>query len=91
GSLAQARKSLAREHFDMVLLDISLPDGSGLELLDELHAQYPQLPVVVLSANELPAARLGQVHSVLAKSRTDSNHFLGLLSRLLTAKENQDV
>ena len=91
GSLAQARKSLAREHFDMVLLDISLPDGSGLELLDELHAQHPQLPVVVLSANELPAARLGQVHSVLAKSRTDSNHFLGLLSRLLTAKENQDV
>ena len=35
-TLAAARKLLAREHFGMVILDLGLPDGNGVELIPEL-------------------------------------------------------
>ncbi|MES2817537.1 MAG: CHASE domain-containing protein [Pseudomonadota bacterium] len=82
-SLAQARMRLSEQSFDLILLDLGLPDGNGLELLDLLHHQHPGVPVVVLSAQELTAEQLGQVEAALAKSRTDTQHFLELLSRLL--------
>jgi len=40
---------LAREEFDVVLLDLMLPDSSGLETLDKVRAKAPGLPVVVLT------------------------------------------
>nr|WP_274611290.1 response regulator transcription factor [Pseudomonas lalucatii] len=89
GSLREARQRLLQEHFDLVLLDLGLPDGSGLTLLEALHRDHPELPVVVLSAQELPAEQFGQVHAALAKSRGNAQHFLQLLGRLLPAKENR--
>jgi signal transduction histidine kinase len=37
GSLAQARDAARGEHFDLLISDIGLPDGSGYELMKELH------------------------------------------------------
>ena len=37
---------------DMVLLDVHLPDRNGLDLLDQMKAQYPKLVVVMLSSDE---------------------------------------
>ncbi|MDU7588214.1 MAG: response regulator transcription factor, partial [Acidovorax sp.] len=36
---------------DLVLMDIQLPDVSGLSLLEELTQRLPQLPVIMLSAD----------------------------------------
>jgi DNA-binding NarL/FixJ family response regulator len=47
----QALKELRREKWDVALLDITLPGKSGLELLKELKAARPKLPVLVLSAH----------------------------------------
>ncbi len=38
--------------FDLVLLDLSLGDADGFELLSELRAAHPSLPVVVISASD---------------------------------------
>lgn len=47
---ARAAMELAREsRWDVVLLDLSLPDRSGLQLLGELKREQPDLPVVVLT------------------------------------------
>lgn len=45
--------SMFEQHtdIDLVLLDIQLPDVSGLRLLDDLTRQHPQLPVIMLSAD----------------------------------------
>jgi DNA-binding NtrC family response regulator len=48
--IVAARAELARGGVDGVLLDIRLKDGSGLDLLAELRAAYPSLPVVMATA-----------------------------------------
>lgn len=48
-SLHEAMIVLATTGFDLVILDISLPDGSGLDMLDVLRERHPGLPVIVLS------------------------------------------
>lgn len=51
-SIKGARAQLDAVQIDLVLLDIGLPDGSGLNLLTELKAMNPELPVVLLTAND---------------------------------------
>ncbi|CAN7182609.1 two-component system response regulator CreB [Acidovorax sp. LjRoot129] len=48
-----ARQQMASHHFDLLVLDVGLPDGSGLDLLRELrHApRTATLPVLMLSAH----------------------------------------
>jgi DNA-binding NarL/FixJ family response regulator len=53
GSASEARAALKRDaEFDLVLLDLSLGDADGFEVLTELRATYPSLPVVVVSASD---------------------------------------
>jgi DNA-binding response OmpR family regulator len=43
--------TLVAEHpFDLLYLDIRMPDASGLELLKEIHAKFPELPVILFTA-----------------------------------------
>lgn len=42
----------AHPHLDLALLDLKLPGVNGLDLLSELRNDYPDLPIVVLSAVE---------------------------------------
>ena len=49
GTLARAREVLREVDCDLVLLDVMLPDGSGLDLCRELHAST-RTPVIVVSA-----------------------------------------
>jgi DNA-binding NtrC family response regulator len=52
-SAASADQGLTRigeRPFDLVLLDLALPDRNGLELLTELHAHDPQLCVIMITA-----------------------------------------
>jgi DNA-binding response OmpR family regulator len=49
-TIASARQAVAREKFDALILDIMLPDGSGLDFCRELQATPAKLPVLMLSA-----------------------------------------
>lgn len=52
-SIAQARQKLAETQFDLLILDINLPDGSGLELLRTLRSHGDATPAILLTANDL--------------------------------------
>lgn len=45
----EALRIIKSEPCDVVLLDITMPNKSGLDVLKELHAESPRLPVLVLS------------------------------------------
>ncbi|HYL82404.1 MAG TPA: response regulator, partial [Candidatus Acidoferrum sp.] len=56
---------LAREHApEVAILDIMMPDMTGPEVLERLHAEFPDLPVIMLtgfptSQNAIAALKLG--------------------------------
>ncbi len=50
--LAEAREVLDRQEISLVILDLNLPDGSGLTLLTEIKKKQ-ETPVVILTANDL--------------------------------------
>jgi two-component system, OmpR family, KDP operon response regulator KdpE len=61
-SLQQARDHLAEGTVDILLLDVRLPDGSGLDLARELIAADQERPrIVILSASVLPAERAAAI------------------------------
>ncbi len=42
-------ESIAREHYDVVLLDLAMPDMNGIDVLKQLRLCHPDLPVLILS------------------------------------------
>lgn len=88
-TLNEARQRLIAGSLDLVLLDLNLPDGNGLELIEDIHQFCPGLPIVVLSSAELSTEQLSRVGAALAKSRTETKDFLDILARLLPTKENE--
>ena len=50
--LDDARRELASGLFDMAILDLGLPDGDGLELLQAQRRNRQRLPVLILSARD---------------------------------------
>lgn len=92
GALAGLRK-LLHEDFDCVLLDIDLPDASGLAACDAFLAHPSQLPVVVLTENSeaataLEAVRRG-VQDWLVKSQTDAAQIAQAVNFALARRNNE--
>jgi len=46
---AEAMAKIRQQEFDLVLMDISMEDRNGLEVLESLRVEYPRLPVLILS------------------------------------------
>lgn len=64
GSQHEARAKCCESAIDVVVLDLGLPDGSGLETLSQLHTAQPAVAVIILtgsadSRNVSEALRLG--------------------------------
>lgn len=55
-SMAQAAEALARRPYDLVLLDLGLPDRQGLAALDDVLARAPKCRVVVIGQNDAATA-----------------------------------
>ncbi len=75
-TLQESRDILRNQSFDLVLLDIGLPDGSGLDLLDEINKLQPAPQVVIFSAQDVSEQYIGQVTAVLRKSKTSNQELL---------------
>ncbi|OLT59787.1 hybrid sensor histidine kinase/response regulator [Moorena bouillonii] len=74
--LQDAIDSLSKHHFDIVLLDLSLPDKQGLITVTKTHEVVPDLPIVVLTGlndrvTALEALRKG-AQDYLVKGKIDS-------------------
>lgn len=85
----RARQLLRKEHWDAMVLDISLPGKSGLELMREVKLDYPKLPVLVLSvqSEDQYAIRMlkAGASGYLTKDRTPEELVIAL-TKLLQGK-----
>jgi len=48
-SVAECRKLLKNNQPDVLLLDISLPDGNGIELCSKIKENYPRIKIIMLT------------------------------------------
>jgi len=79
-TLAEAREQVHRTAFDLVLLDLSLPDGGGEGLIDHVG----QAQVIIFSASEASPALAQRVSAALVKSRVTELELRTLMTELLT-------
>ncbi len=49
-TLGEAKALLGTGRFDLCLTDMRLPDGSGIELVEEIQRRHPEIPVAVITA-----------------------------------------
>ena len=68
--LATARKVIAQENLDVVILDWSLPDGDADDLLDQITERHPQARIIGLSANNRQSDD-PRLYANIVKSQTE--------------------
>jgi two-component system cell cycle sensor histidine kinase/response regulator CckA len=75
--LSAALDRLKRETFDVMLLDLSLPDADGLDTLIRAHTEAPKIPIVVLTGHDDEALAVRAVRAgaqdYLVKGRLDGD------------------
>ncbi|MDB5360345.1 MAG: Histidine kinase [Rhodospirillales bacterium] len=86
----EAAALLDREQFDLIILDLGLPDGTGYELLTRLtaHKLHRLTPVLIFSAQAPDPDRTRQVADVLLKSLTSNTLLLDHIEALLAGSRH---
>jgi DNA-binding NtrC family response regulator len=84
GSIATAEERLAKNTYDLLLLDVSLPDGDGVELLGRVRRSGSEIPAIMMSGHgtieaAVRATKLGAIDFLEKPLSTD---------RLLLVVEN---
>lgn len=85
-SLQQAKNMLKDNSYDLVLLDIGLPDGSGLDILPLLQDDEHQIPVVIFSAQDAPEGTASKMVVTLVKSKTNNEHLMKQIKHAISRK-----
>ncbi|MDM7949324.1 response regulator [Hydrogenophaga sp.] len=88
-NLREARARVALERFDVVILDLGLPNESGWDLLPEIRAQQPGTRVVVLTGGEELGENEGRVDAVLKKSQVSPQRLLDAIDVRLARDTDQ--
>lgn len=84
-TLKDARQAIAHHRFDLVILDIALPDGSGLDLLADLPLETA---VIVFSAAELDQKLGDRVQAIMTKTRASEIDVAKLVRSMLIASRD---
>jgi CheY-like chemotaxis protein len=87
GSLADAERALAEEQPAMIVLDLNLPDGSGLELTRKLkaHPVTAEIPILACTAAVLPADEHEAGCDAYVSKPIDLHRFQTIVASMLAA------
>ncbi len=84
-SFEAAAQLLSTQRYDLVILDIELPDRSGWDLLPLIDQLIPRPPVLVFAGHDLSAEEASRVTAALVKSHVSNPELLKVI-RTLTSK-----
>ena len=88
-TLDEAYRQLRQRRFDLIILDLELPDGTGLALLHHLgEAAAMPAPVVIFSVREISCATVPNVAASLVKSQTSNQELLETVMALIWRPES---
>jgi PAS domain S-box-containing protein len=82
-TVKKAKQLLNESIFDLVILDVGLPDGSGLEVLSIVQAHVPLIPVIIFSGDRITAEALNKVDAALVKSKVSNDELVSTIKNLL--------
>ena len=82
-TVKESRELIEQGNLDLVLLDIGLPDGSGLDLIQDIEKLEPQPQVVIFSALDVADEYADRVNAVLVKSKTNNTKLLNVLMKAM--------
>ena len=85
-TLAAANEMLATRRYDLILLDIALPDGSGWEVFDKVREASPHPPVIVFSGSSVAQERLADVEGALLKSHSTEEQLVATIKQALEGR-----
>ncbi len=85
-TLAEAAEKLNRRNYDLIVLDLALPDGPGMEVMPLLKKLNHQTPVMIFSGANVAQHEANQVASVLMKARTSNQELLDTIAKLIAHK-----
>ncbi len=90
-TISKARMLLQHEVFDLVILDLTLPDGDGETLLPLLNkAGAPSTPVIIFSAREVSRDVAKTINAALVKSQTSNEDLLNTIRATIEARKLGD-
>lgn len=85
----EAIKKISKEHFDMIVTDILMPEMDGIELILEIKEKYPNMPIMAISGggfisaeNYLKAAMELGANSMVVKP-FDIDNFIKKVKELI--------
>ncbi len=81
-TLGEASRVVSEDEFDLILLDLTLPDGSGMELIHQLRSKGDSTPVLIFSAHEITDSATGAA-AVLVKGHFVESDLLDTIEGLL--------
>ncbi len=80
----EARRLIQEKRFDLVILDLLLPDGSGEDLLCELRrSSNSKVPVIVFSAREPSTHLADRIAASLIKTQVSNDDLLEVVKSAL--------
>lgn len=84
----QAREKIAQQRYDLMLLDLGILNIEGETLLESLLLEQYEVPIVILSGYEIPAALAGNITAVIDQHDNKLPAILSILQTLLEPGEN---
>ena len=95
GSLRKANEFLFEKQFDVILLDLSLPDANGNQVISEIYKKAPDVPIIVLTGlkdESLAWQAINEgVQDYLEKGTINTHRIQRVIRHAMERKHSEDV
>ena len=89
-SVRRARKEIGRRDFDLVILDIAMPDGNGLDLIPLIRRCEQRVPVILFTALDIFPAEPRDVDLRLTKSKSSLAQLIAAAMQMMANGDRKD-